>query len=232
MKFTPEVVAALKVLRDNAESDFERHRLDVLERDLTAPPTVEIVDEKHQKFLDVTYYKTKNGHYATLSFIHRVVFTYYCGEIPDDYHVHHIDTNKSNNNAENLQRLPAAQHHKIHATNCVAQQFVCEYCGQEFSRKQICSENIRFCSRKCYKAWVRREKPVKKICAFCGKEFNTYDAKIKYCSQSCASQASNAKRKKDRTKTCEFCGQKFVANKSRQRFCSKSCAMKHRNRKD
>jgi len=55
MKFTPEVVAALKVLRDNAETDFERHRIDVLERDLTAPPAPEVIDDKHQRFNGVTY---------------------------------------------------------------------------------------------------------------------------------------------------------------------------------
>lgn len=48
MKFTPEVQAALAVLRANAENDFEHHRLDVLERDLTAPPVVEVIDDKHQ----------------------------------------------------------------------------------------------------------------------------------------------------------------------------------------
>ena len=63
MKFTPEVIAALKTLKSAAENDFERHRLDVLEKDLTAPPKVEIIDEKHQKFLGVTYHEEKSGTY-------------------------------------------------------------------------------------------------------------------------------------------------------------------------
>ena len=41
MQMTDKVRVALAVLRDAAENDFERHRLDVLERDLTTPPVVE-----------------------------------------------------------------------------------------------------------------------------------------------------------------------------------------------
>ena len=61
MKFTPEVVAALAVLREHAENDFERHRLDVLERDLTTPPQVEVIDEKTQIFAGVTFFDTPHG---------------------------------------------------------------------------------------------------------------------------------------------------------------------------
>ncbi|MBR0060330.1 MAG: hypothetical protein IJP68_02515 [Selenomonadaceae bacterium] len=38
MKLNNEVQNALTVLRANAENNFERHRLDVLERDLINPP--------------------------------------------------------------------------------------------------------------------------------------------------------------------------------------------------
>ena len=57
MKFTPEVVAALEVLRAAAENDFERHRIDVLERDLHEPPKVEVIDDKHQRFADILFFK-------------------------------------------------------------------------------------------------------------------------------------------------------------------------------
>ena len=63
MKFTPEVLAALATLRANVENDFERHRIDVLERDLTAPPVVEQVDENHQRVNGITFYRNKSGHY-------------------------------------------------------------------------------------------------------------------------------------------------------------------------
>lgn len=49
MEMTPEVITALTVLRNAAENDFERHRINVLERDLTSPPRVEVIDSAHQK---------------------------------------------------------------------------------------------------------------------------------------------------------------------------------------
>lgn len=98
MKFTPEVVAALKVLRANAENDFERHRIDVLERDFTAPPVVEVITSTRQKFGDVVYYKAKDEHYTTSAALHRVVWQYYHGDIPDGCQIHHVDENPSNNN--------------------------------------------------------------------------------------------------------------------------------------
>lgn len=54
MKQPERVAKLLNELRTLAENDFERHRLDVLERDLTKPPKVEIVDETHQKFNGIT----------------------------------------------------------------------------------------------------------------------------------------------------------------------------------
>jgi len=57
MKFTPEVIAALQVLRDNATNDFERHRLDVLERDLTATCVEKFNDNNRfqsPKIIDLT----------------------------------------------------------------------------------------------------------------------------------------------------------------------------------
>lgn len=115
MKFTSEVIAALQVLRDNAENDFERHRLDVLERDLTAPPQVEQIDDLHQKFDGVVYTKVKDGHYFANRSVHRDIWQYYHGEIPQKCAVHHIDFDKANNQIENLQCLTPTEHRKAHA---------------------------------------------------------------------------------------------------------------------
>ena len=58
MKKPDRVAELLAELRDLTENDFERHRINVLERDLTSPPTVEIIDDTHQRFNGVTYSKT------------------------------------------------------------------------------------------------------------------------------------------------------------------------------
>ena len=48
MKNPERVDQLLAELRELADTDFERHRIDVLERDLIAPPQVEQIDDKHQ----------------------------------------------------------------------------------------------------------------------------------------------------------------------------------------
>ena len=50
MVFDEKIKTAFEVLRNAATNDFERHRIDVLERDLTSPPVAEQIDETHQRF--------------------------------------------------------------------------------------------------------------------------------------------------------------------------------------
>ena len=114
LKFTPEVIAALQTLKDAAENDFERHRINVLERDLTAPPKVEVIDDNHQKFDGITYCKDKSGHYRATFHIQRAVVTYYTGESLCGYDIHHVDFNPDNNSADNLIKLTRAEHQKLY----------------------------------------------------------------------------------------------------------------------
>lgn len=230
MKFTPEVVAALKVLRNNAESDFERHRLDVLERDLTAPPTIEQVDENHQRFNGVTYTKDCNGHYRVTANVHRDIWEYYNGEIPDGYHIHHVDEDKNNNAVENLQCLSKSEHQALHMQTSDRHEkrkrlFICQHCGREYVGYE--SGNNAFCSKQC-----RDESSLEtRTCTVCGKSFKARRwEKTKYCSPQCASQA----RRKDKTKICVGCGKTFNARRhfGAQKYCSFECYVKSKGRKN
>ena len=187
MKFTPEVVAALAVLRNAAENDFERHRLDVLQRDLTSPPQVEILDENRQKFNGNIYYKNKrHQHYDKCTNIHREVFSYCNGEIPEGYEIHHIDNDPANNNISNLQMLTKLEHRTVHSKPIVVK--TCIYCGKKFTLKYP-SEKKKFCSIEC--VHKKQKKIVERICPACGKKF-TLDKPCRkkiYCSQSCANKA-------------------------------------------
>ena len=223
MKFTPEVIAALKTLKSAAENDFERHRLDVLEKDLTAPPKVEIIDEKHQKFLGVTYHEEKSGTYRQVVGIHQAVYEYYYGEIPKDHHIHHVDWHKSNNSIDNLQMLTKTEHLKIHrpkgyemATH-QKKTFICEVCGKEYEAH--CSGKNRFCSPEY------RNKQFTKICEWCGKTFITGTKESKCCSISCAQRLLHKDHREIRT--CVICGKTFSAPKSKaQKTCSTECRFK------
>lgn len=233
MKFTPEVVAALEVLRAAAENDFERHRLDVLERDLTAPPVVEVLDENRQRFESVVYRKKSSGHYSQYTPIHREVWRYYFGEIPEGYEIHHVDEDKANNAISNLQCLSKADHNRIHLSRLrkTAKQteHVCEYCGKIYLQDNF---GIRkFCTVECAQKAQAENRVIEKTCEVCGAIFQTNDSRVKCCSVSCGNKLGHSLRGTSKEKTCPICGKIFTPQRARQQCCSKTCGYKFRNKK-
>lgn len=53
--------------------------------------------------------------YGVQCYVHRLVWMLGNGPIPEGYHVHHIDGDKTNNSPGNLCLLSASEHHKLHA---------------------------------------------------------------------------------------------------------------------
>lgn len=222
MKFTPEIIAALNVLRHAAENDFERHRINVLERDLTAPPQVEIIDETHQRFNGEIYHKSKNGHFGRSYSIHRAVWHYCHGEIPADnrYEIHHKDFNPANNVPENLQLLTKLEHSRVHFLQAPVDS-CCPNCGKTFTRTRL---RNKFCSYQCAISFRTRPK-VEKTCPVCGENFICKNNDQTCCSYSCARKLYFLQHKKAPVeKTCPICGVKFTPKDSRKKTCSKACA--------
>lgn len=230
MKFTPEVIAALQVLRDNAENDFERHRINVLERDLTAPPVVEVIDDEHQRFNGVIYREDKGGHYITNYPIHRAVYAYYRGEIPANYEIHHVDENKANNTLVNLQCLTKQEHRRLHNNQSLQEERICKICGKVFIVQKGCQKHVIYCSKKCQYEASR----VKRICSLCGKEFLTTSWKPAEHCRSCARKLSWEKRRVQNPprplikKHCPICGKLFVVDWTHKKTqcCSRACGHK------
>lgn len=212
MKNPERVAELLAELRELADNDFERHRIDVLEKDLTNPPTIEVIDDKHQCFLGEIYAERANGgHYASNNTLHRVVWAYHNGEIPDGYHIHHVDRNTANNDISNLQCLPAAEHRQIHATNQRYEK-TCAICGEKFLSKV---KSARYCSSSC----AHKSTTYEKSCKHCGKKFTTTHKEAEFCSTLCANNASERHIKTKRS--CKYCGKDFWGGR---KFCSSTCA--------
>lgn len=80
--------------------------------------TVEVLDDKHQKFNGLIFNSSKaprgEGRYFKLISLHRFIWTCYNGEIPDGYDIHHVDFDKNNNDISNLVALPKSDHQKLH----------------------------------------------------------------------------------------------------------------------
>ena len=223
MYMSLKVLEALDVLRNAAENDFERHRLDILINDLTAPPTVETIDDTHQKFCGVTYTKHKNReHYDRRVAIHRAVWFYQHGEIPNEYKIHHIDENPANNHISNLQMLTNAEHKKIHNQISNPKEYICKNCGKIFKSK--CTTAL-FCSQKCFQTWHRND--YEKTCPICKKIFKTNHKQTICCSKECSYKMISIKLSSPlHKKTCPVCGKIFTSKDSRKKCCSQSCGSK------
>ena len=228
MKQPERVAELLAELRALAENDFERHRIDVLERDLTAPPVVEQINDKYQRF-DGVYYSNIRGRYRAYMFIHRRVFEYYHGEIPAGYEIHHIDGNPANNDISNLQMLTKDEHTRTHAKAKEQKIYRCEFCGKIFYSSG--SGVVRFCSSRCNHDWHQQQGHYTeiRICANCGNPFSAYKYNnTRYCSPACAYKDMPPTSK---DKECPICHEIFRARKDKQVYCSRSCAAKGHERK-
>lgn len=173
MKNPERAAELLAELRELADNDFERHRIDVLEQDLSEPSQVEIIDSKHQRFNGVLYTKDRTGHYRSTFHIHREIWNYYYGELPDNCHIHHINGNPANNDIRNLQCLSASEHLKQHkqqgepaAQRTKNPNIVCAHCGKTFKHS---SPNKKYCSEQC----KAEHNLIYKCCPVCGKTFST-----------------------------------------------------------
>lgn len=72
-----------------------------------------------------------------------------------------------------------------------------------------------------------------KICAYCGKEFETEEKRRKYCSKECYEKAhkesfrsARAKEKVGKKIKCVVCGKEFIATTVQSKYCSKECSRK------
>jgi endogenous inhibitor of DNA gyrase (YacG/DUF329 family) len=69
---------------------------------------------------------------------------------------------------------------------------------------------------------------LQKVCALCGKPFESHAKKAKFCSRNCkrkyyAAYGEQKEPKEFLTLTCPVCGLEFKQNSHKQVFCSKAC---------
>lgn len=170
----------------------------------------------------------KNGkHYL----MHRYVLEYYNGEIPENFHIHHKDGNKENNDISNLECINGHEHSSYHSNKRdknILRENIKK--AQEYAiiwHKSEEGRNWHSIHAKEVAEKLRNEK-VTCICEFCGKEYKTVKNmlhKSKFCSNNCKS-AYRRKIKADFIeKQCEICGNVFESNKyNHVRTCSRKCA--------
>lgn len=165
--------------------------------------------------------------------LHRYIWKKHHGEIPDGFHVHHIDGDRRNNHISNLTLMPHSRHAAYHM----------EIRELDPAYRAWRTKNMEAKVRPAAIAWhksaagrrwhskhakkvAKTRRPERLVCEQCGKAFEAWNTGTnRFCSNRCKAAWRRASGLDDEKRTCELCGSEFRANKySRQRFCSKTCS--------
>ena len=225
-----------KLLRECAETPQESFAVEEMISKIEGKlPTVEVIDEKHQKFNGLVFSSSNAlrsaGRYFKLISLHRFVWTCYNGEIPEGYDIHHKDFDKDNNDISNLEALPESVHQSLHARQNGLKsrknrgKFICINCGCEYEADDN-GHNL-YCSKNCLEEYKKNVLYVEsRICEHCGKEFSAYKyGHQKFCSHECS--VEHVKQNSGTEKrACAVCGKEIIVVKhesDRHKYCSVEC---------
>lgn len=152
---------------------------------------VQIISSTVQRFNGVSYYLCGKYFQRRGVRLHRMVWEYHNGKIPQGYHVHHVDEDRSNNAIENLRLMPGNEHVSAHANE---QERVDMSRGnieraREAARRWHSSEaGLAYHSELGKENWKKRTVQTY-VCSYCGREFQTkhiYGEGVNhFCHQNC-----------------------------------------------
>ena len=168
--------------------------------------------------------------------MHRYVWGYYNGVIPDGYVIHHKDEDKTNNAIENLECLLNSVHSTYHGKHMSEERRKKSLEALSKARPKAIawhkSEAGRECSRRNTKRLIAEGilNPTEMYtCANCGKKFLAVKrrAKHKFCSGKCEQYYRRHNGLNITTRVCEICGNEFTTDRyGKTKTCSRSCGMK------
>ncbi len=179
---------------------------------------------------DSTNYYRNN---KTRQRLHRYVWSFFYGEIPNNYHIHHKDGNKLNNNLVNLELLPKQKHLSRHSEKRAEEDKLWlknfYKAGVEIAKEWHKSEEGHSWHKNHYEKM--KDKLHVKIeieCLNCGEKTELIN-KGKFCSNKCKSSYRRKKGIDNEIRECIECGNEFETNKYNKNItCSRSCGNKLR----
>lgn len=192
---------------------------------------------KHLYFNDQKFTRDdKTGYYQhskTRQRMHRYVWEFYNGEIPEGFDIHHLNGDKANNSIENLRMIPRSEHMSFHVQERLekdkepfskrmkhALKFACEWHksaeGKDWHKKHFEEMKDKLLAEKEF------------ICSFCGKKFSArHNGHTLFCSNACKSAYRRKSGVDDEIRVCFVCGEKFKVNKYKKtKTCGAKCAQK------
>ena len=159
-----------------------------------------VISDTVQEFMGERFYLC--GHYFQHKGVrlHRWVWEYHNGPIPEGYHVHHIDEDRHNNQLSNLALMPGLAHIKEHAGSESRRENgrrairIAIELAPEWHRSP---EGKEWHSQQAKAVWAKRQ-PVKYVCTECGKEFESMAVRHTgnhFCHQNCRAKFGRKARK-------------------------------------
>lgn len=157
---------------------------------------VDIISEKKQYFNGKHYWKQKRtGYYVNANMsphsLHRQVWIYHNGEIPKGLVIDHIDRDKNNNQIDNLRLVSSSENNKNVSEQEKQRRIEWMSKIRPLTKEWHKSEEGREWHRKHGVEAYKRRTPEKKICAHCGKVFETTACRdsARFCGQNCKMKA-------------------------------------------
>lgn len=112
-------------------------------------------------------------------------------------------------------------------------EFVCEECGNKFSRiksyvkrKELLGYKVRYCSIKCHLLAIGMKDPVETTCMYCDKNIvksypDMMKGKYHFCSKSCSTSFHNKinPKRKAEIRLCKKCGKEVKGKNPKSKLC-------------
>ena len=100
-----------KLLRECVETPQESFAVEEMIRKVNGDmPKIETVSDTKKTFNGINFYRDGRGNYLCSITLHRFVWCYANGEIPDGCEIHHRDFNHDNNDIANLELVTKDEH--------------------------------------------------------------------------------------------------------------------------
>jgi hypothetical protein len=174
------------------------------------------------------YYCYNNG--KRTQRLHRYVYEFYNGKIPNGFDVHHVDGNKNNNDISNLVILTRQDHAKLHGEKLTDEQ------RQNRRENMAINVNPKACEwhkseagRKWHKEQYARMKEAlyRRTTRFCKNCNNQFEGiREGFCCNACKSAYRRKMGLDNVVRFCVICGHSFTANKyDKTKTCSKDCSI-------
>jgi len=166
-------------------------------------------------------------------FLHRHIWEYYFGPIPENCHIHHLDNDTGNNELNNLCLISGQKHLSDHGKKTMLRKMEedpnwllhLKKIRVKASEWHSSEEGIEWHKKHAVKT-IQSRPIIEIVCDNCNSTFKTQgNGRDRFCSNKCKS-AYRRKMKIDYTEmSCVMCGNTFETDKYKpKQTCSRKCA--------